>query len=284
MSNPNVLVRTLRLVRFSHTIFALPFALGSMLVAARSQGKWPTLRLFGLILICMVLARTAAMLFNRLADWEIDQRNPRTAARHTLLARSTAVAILIVCSAAFAATTWFINPLCFHLSPIALTIIFLYSLTKRFTHFTQLFLGLALSVSPVGAWLAVTGSWAWPPLVLAAGVLFWVAGFDLIYATQDVEFDKNEGLHSMVVWLGVEKSLTLALVFHVILWAMLIIFAWTAHLGLIFGAALVLIAGMLVYEHRIAATRDLARINDAFFKANAIVGLIFVSAILLESL
>ena len=284
MSNPNVLVRTLRLVRFSHTVFALPFALGSMLVAARSQEKWPSFRLLGLILICMVLARTAAMLFNRLADWEIDQRNPRTAARHTLLSRSWATSILFICSTGFCVATWFINPLCFHLSPIALTIIFLYSLTKRFTKFTQLFLGLALSVSPVGAWLAVTGQWAWPPIILAAGVLFWVAGFDLIYATQDVEFDKREGLHSMVVWLGVEKSLTLALIFHVVLWILLAVFAWTAHLGFIFAGGLVLIAGMLVYEHRVAATRDLARINDAFFKANAVVGLIFVSAILLESL
>ncbi len=281
--NPfGTLVRTLRLVRFSHTIFALPFALGSMIVAAKNQRGWPGWRLLSLILICMVLARTAAMIFNRVADWQIDQRNPRTAARHQLLARSTAIGILVICAAGFVTATWWINPLCFYLSPVALGIIFLYSITKRFTHFTQLFLGLALAVAPVGAWLAVTGSFAWPPLILAAGVLFWVAGFDLIYATQDVEFDRNEGLHSMVVWLGVDHALWLALIFHLAMWILLLVFAIAAGLGPIFGGALVLIAGMLVYEHEVAATRDLARINDAFFKANAIVGLLFVSAILLE--
>ncbi|MEO7932205.1 MAG: UbiA-like polyprenyltransferase [Chthoniobacterales bacterium] len=278
----NTTVRVLRLVRFSHTIFALPFALGSMMVAAKNQHGWPGWRLLSLILICMVLARTAAMIFNRVADWQIDQKNPRTAARHQLLPRPTAIAILLACAAGFVATTWRINPLCFYLSPVALGIIFLYSLTKRFTHFTQLFLGLALAVAPVGAWLAVTGAFAWPPLILAAGVLFWVAGFDLIYATQDVDFDRHEGLHSMVVWLGVDRSLWLALLFHVAMWILLGAFAIVAGLGPIFGGALVLIAAMLVYEHRVAATRDLARINDAFFKANAIVGLLFVSAILLE--
>lgn len=278
----NPLVRVLRLVRFSHTIFALPFALGSMLVAARSLGKWPSLGVVGLILLCMVLARTAAMLFNRVADWEIDQKNPRTEGRHRLLGRAAATGILLACSIGFVAAAWWVNPLCFWLSPVALGIIFLYSLTKRFTHFTQLFLGLALAVAPVGAWLAVTGQFAWPPLILAAGVLFWVAGFDLIYATQDVEFDRREGLHSMVVWLGVDRALWLALVFHVMLWMLLGAFALAAGLGAIFGGALVLIAGVLVYEHRVAATRDLARINDAFFKANALVGLIFVTAIILE--
>jgi 4-hydroxybenzoate polyprenyltransferase len=163
-----------------------------------------------------------------------------------------------------------------------LGIVFLYSLTKRFTHFTQLFLGLALAVAPVGAWLAVTGTFALPPIVLAAGVLFWVAGFDLIYATQDLEFDKSEGLHSMVVWLGVDRALRVALVFHILMWFLLAAFAFVAQLGSDFSGALAVIAAVLVYEHRIAATRDLARINEAFFKANAIVGLLFVGAILLE--
>ena len=284
MRSPNALTRTLRFVRFSHTVFALPFALGSMLVAARSHKSGPSWRLAGLVLICMVLARTAAMIFNRVADWEIDQRNPRTASRHQLLGRAPAIAILVVCSIAFVATTWWINPLCFQLSPIALGIIFLYSLTKRFTHFTQLFLGLALAVAPIGAWLAVTGSLAWPPQILATGVFFWVAGFDLIYATQDAEFDKKEGLHSMVVWLGINGALRLALVFHVLMWILLGVFAYAANLGPIFWSALVLIAGALVYEHRIAATRDLDRINDAFFKANAFVGFLFLGALILEVL
>ena len=150
---PGAVSRTLTFVRFSHTIFALPFALGSMLVAARGK---PSLKTFALIVLCMVLARTAAMVFNRLADWQIDQRNPRTAARHTLISRAAAIVMLIVCSAGFIATTWWINRLCFYLSPVALALVFFYSLTKRFTAFSHFFLGLALSVSPVGAWLAVT--------------------------------------------------------------------------------------------------------------------------------
>lgn len=196
--------RILRLVRFSHTVFALPFALGSMLVAAHGL---PPARTFGLIIACMVFARTAAMLFNRLADWEIDQRNPRTADRHTLVPRPLAVALLIASSAAFVAASWFLNRFVFWLSPCALAAVFFYSLTKRFTSMSHLFLGLALSISPVGAWLAVRGAFSFPPLVLGLAVIFWVAGFDIIYATQDYQFDRSEGLHSLVVRLGLRRSL-----------------------------------------------------------------------------
>ena len=200
-------VRLLRFVRFSHTIFALPFALGAMLVAADGLPGW---RICGLIVLAMVCARTAAMAFNRVADWQIDQRNPRTAARHTLVSRGAAIGLVIVSAAAFVAVTRGINPLCFRLSPVALAIVFFYSLTKRFTSFSHFFLGLALSVSPVGAWLAVRGEWALAPLVLALAVLLWVAGFDIIYATQDHEFDRAEGLRSLVVQLGVPRSLVWA--------------------------------------------------------------------------
>ena len=196
--------RTLTFIRFSHTIFAMPFALGAMLAASRGRPGWRTL---GLILLSMVFARTAAMTFNRLADWHIDQRNPRTAGRHRLVSRRSAGILLAVSAMAFVGVTYFINAVCFALSPVALGIIFFYSLTKRFTHYTQVFLGLALSVAPVGAWLAVTGRFALPPLVLALGVLQWVAGFDLIYATQDYEFDKGTGLHSLVVKLGIPGQL-----------------------------------------------------------------------------
>ena len=162
---PGPVQRALTFIRFSHTVFALPFALGSMLAAAGGLPGW---RIFGLILLAMVFARTAAMVFNRLADWEIDKLNPRTASRHQLVSRPIAIALLVLSAAGFVAVTWFINPLCFFLSPVALAIVFFYSLTKRFTVFTQFFLGLALAVSPVGAWLAVTGQFAWPPLILAA--------------------------------------------------------------------------------------------------------------------
>lgn len=273
--------RLLQFVRFSHTVFALPFALGSMLVAADGL---PSARLVGLIVLCMVFARTAAMIFNRLADWEIDKRNPRTVGRHRLVTRGPAAAILVLCSAAFVATTWFINPLCFWLSPVALLIIFFYSLTKRFTSYSHFFLGLALSVSPVGAWLAVRGHFDFAPLVLALAVLLWVAGFDVIYATQDHEFDRVEGLRSLVVRLGVDRALRWAQGLHWLAFGVLLLFGFFAGLGWPYYGGLGLIAVALVYEHRIAARRDMAAINQAFFHSNAIVGLIFVLAIATDTL
>ncbi len=278
---PGPVGRTLKFVRFSHTIFALPFALGSMLVAAQ---RVPPVRTIALILLCMVLARTAAMVFNRLADWQIDQRNPRTAERHTLISRLAAIVLLIACSAGFIATTWWINPLCFYLSPVALVLIFFYSLTKRFTAFSHFFLGLALSVSPVGAWLAVTGKFALPPLVLALAVLLWVAGFDLIYATQDHDFDRGEGLHSLVVKLGIAGSLRWAKWLHWMMLAVLAAFGWVAGLGGAFYWSLAMIGGAIIFEHWTAAKRDLAAINRAFFSSNAFVGVVFVLGVFLDQL
>jgi 4-hydroxybenzoate polyprenyltransferase len=274
-----VIARVLQFVRFSHTVFALPFALGSMLVAAHGFPAWQTLLL---IVLAMVFARTAAMVFNRLADWEIDKRNPRTEGRHRLVSRGTAIALLVFNAFAFVATTWFINRLCFWLSPLALTIVFFYSLTKRFTSYSHFFLGLALSVSPVGAWLAVTGHFAFPPLVLALAVLLWVAGFDIIYATQDHEFDRHAGLRSLVVRLGVPRSLAWAQRLHWIMFAVLIWFGAAAKLGMPYYASLVLVAGALVYEHRSAKRLDLGGINQAFFVSNAFVGLVFVASILID--
>lgn len=268
--------RFLTFIRFSHTVFALPFALGAMVVAADG---WPGWRLCGLILLCMVLARTAAMVFNRLADWKIDQRNPRTEMRHRLVSRPSAIAALIISSAGFVATTWWINPLCFRLSPVALALIFAYSLMKRFTSLCHFFLGLALAVAPVGAWLAVRGVFELPPLVLAGSVLCWVAGFDLIYATQDVEFDRGEGLHSMVVKLGVEGALRWALRLHVVMLAGLAAFGWAAQLGWVYFSSLLVVLGALVFEHRVAAKRDLGLINKAFFESNAVVSFVFLLAV-----
>ncbi len=268
--------RILRFIRFSHTIFALPFALGAMVVAARGV---PSLGLLMLIVLAMVFARTAAMTFNRVADWRIDQRNPRTRERHTLVSYRTAIAVLVGSAAAFIATTWFINRLCFVLSPLALGIVFFYSLTKRFTSLSHFFLGLALSVAPVGAWLAVTGRFALAPLVLALAVLLWVAGFDLIYATQDHEFDRIEGLRSMVVRLGIAPSLKLAQLLHWTMLGLLAVFGRLAGLGNIYAGSLVLVAGALVYEHRSASGLDVAGINRAFFASNAFVGVVFVVAV-----
>ena len=266
----------LRFIRFSHTVFALPFALGAMLVAA---GGLPSAKLCGLIVLAMVFARTAAMLFNRIVDWEIDKRNPRTAARHKLLPKSVAIALLVASTAAFIFTAWRINMLCLLLAPIALAMIFVYSLTKRFTHYSHFFLGLALAVAPVGAWLAVTGAFAWPPIVLALAVVLWVAGFDIIYATQDHDFDRAEGLHSLVVKMGIPRALTLAKVLHASAFALLAGFGWFAGLHVPYTIALVPIAAALIYEHRSVRRLDITAINRAFFLSNAFVGVVFVAGV-----
>src|SRR2546421_5983718 len=217
--------RFLRLIRFSHTVFALPFALGALVVAANGL---PSLRTFTLVLVCMVSARTAAMLFNRFVDWSLDQRNPRTAPRHLLLPKAAVGALLVIMSVVFLASAAAINRLTFLLSPFALAIVFFYSLTKRFTVATHFFLGLALAISPIGAWIAQRGDVDFEPFVLAIGVVCWVAGFDLIYATQDFEFDQLEGIHSLVVKLGIARSLRLAQLLHILLLAALVGFGLVA--------------------------------------------------------
>jgi 4-hydroxybenzoate polyprenyltransferase len=227
----------------------------------------------------MVFARTAAMLFNRLSDWAIDQKNPRTAQRHLLVKKPVAWALLAISSAGFLLASSAINRTTAFLSPIALAIVFFYSLTKRFTGLTHFFLGLALAVAPAGAWIAQTGKLELAPLVLGAGVVCWVAGFDLIYATQDVDFDRREGLRSLVVRLGVTASLRLAQGLHLLMFAALVSFGFAAKLGIIYFAAMPMIAGALLYEHRSARTLDLAGINRAFFQSNAFVSVVFVAAV-----
>lgn len=265
--------RFLHFIRFSHTIFALPFAAGAMFVAADG---WPSLRVAYLILLAMVFARTAAMTFNRLADWEIDKRNPRTEGRHRLVPRPVAAFACAASALLFLAVTWWINPLCFTLAPVALLIVFAYSYAKRFTSLAQFFLGLALSVAPVGAWVAVTGHFAAAPFVLAAGVLVWTAGFDTIYATQDYEVDRREGLRSLVVWLGVPIALRAAIALHLAALAAFVAFGMIAGLGFFYFLAVFFMAAALVYEHLLVRKGDVQAINQAFFQANAIVGLLFV--------
>lgn len=275
----NALTRFLRLIRFSHTVFALPFALGALLVAANGR---PSARTLLLVLVCMVLARTAAMLFNRLSDWSLDQRNPRTATRHRLLDKSAAWMLLALSTIGFLMASAAINRTTLLLAPVALLIIFFYSLTKRFTNATHFFLGLALAAAPAGAWIAQTGRLDFPPLVLGAGVVCWVAGFDLIYATQDVDFDRREKLHSMVVSLGVAQSLRVAQGLHFLMFLSLVAFGFSAKLGIIYYGAMPLIAAALVYEHRAARRLDLAAINRAFFQSNAFVSAIFVAAVAID--
>ena len=274
------IVRFLRLIRFSHTIFALPFALGALIVAANG---WPSLRILVLVIVCMVFARTAAMLFNRLVDWSLDQRNPRTASRHLLISKSGAIVLLAVSSGAFLLAAAAINRLTLILAPVALALIFFYSLTKRFTSATHFFLGLALAIAPIGAWIAQTGRIDLAPVVLAAGVICWVAGFDLIYATQDYDFDRREGIRSLVVKLGITRTLRLAQLLHLLTFVALIAFGVVAQLGRVYYWSIPLIGAALFYEHR-TEKLDLAGVNRAFFQSNAFVSAVFLLAVCVDRL
>jgi 4-hydroxybenzoate polyprenyltransferase len=275
--NNGGVTRFLRLIRFSHTVFALPFALGALLVATRGR---PSMRLLLLVLACMVCARTAAMLFNRIVDWTLDQRNPRTAMRHQLISRPVALWLLVFSSAMFVVAAGAINRATLLLAPLALAIIFFYSLTKRFTAASHFFLGAALAVAPAGAWIAATGRLTLAPLLLGAGVVGWVAGFDLIYATQDFEFDRREGLHSLVVQLGIARSLRLAQHLHFAMLLALLGFGLAASLGTVYFCGMPLVAGALIYEHQSAARLDLAGINRAFFQSNAFVSTVFLASVM----
>jgi 4-hydroxybenzoate polyprenyltransferase len=277
----NAFSRFLQLIRFSHTIFALPFALGALVVAANGL---PSARTLLLVLVCMVSARTAAMLFNRFVDWSLDQRNPRTASRHLLLSKPAIGALLVLSSTLFVAAAAAINRLTFVLSPVALAIVFFYSLTKRFTAATHFFLGLALAISPIGAWIAQRGDLDLAPIVLAIGVICWVAGFDLIYATQDFEFDRREGIRSLVVAMGIARTLRVAQLLHVLMLTMLIGFGFAANLGPIYFLAMPVVAAALVYEHRSARSLDVAGINRAFFQSNAFVSALFLVVVCLDRL
>jgi 4-hydroxybenzoate polyprenyltransferase len=266
-------------VRFSHTVFALPFALASMTVAARG---WPGWRIFLLIVAAMVCARTAAMGFNRIVDQKFDALNPRTAQRHLptgQITLSAAWGLVIAAAAGFVAATWWINRICFLLSPVALGIVFFYSLTKRFTDFSHFFLGFALAVAPVGAWLAVRGTFDWPPMVLAVAVVFWLVGFDVIYATQDYESDKALGLRSLPVRLGIAGSLRVAQWAHAVMALTLAGFGWLTAMGWPFYVGLAVIAVCLVRQHALARKQDPVSLNAAFFRMNAIISVVFLAAV-----
>jgi len=277
-------------VRFSHTLFALPFALAAMAVAARAQRGWPGWRTFLLILAAMVCGRTCAMAFNRIVDRKLDALNPRTAARHLptgQISLAAAVALCALSAAGLVAASFFLNPLCFHLAPAALVVICFYSLTKRFTDYTHLFLGLALALAPVGAWLAVKGTnlsalEALQLLTLAAAVLLWVAGFDIIYALQDYEFDRQHGLHSLVVAWGPRNALTAAFLAHLVMCGLLLLFGLLCRFRIAYLVGWFLIVGCVVLEHWIARRRSLNWIHLAFFRLNAVISAVFLGVTLAE--
>jgi len=271
-------------VRFSHTVFALPFALAAMVVAARDNRGWPGWEKFLLILAAMVCARTCAMAFNRIVDRRFDALNPRTANRHLPAGRISLAGAIVFCvlaAAGLVVVSYFLNPLCFHLSPVALVVICFYSLTKRFTNYTHAFLGLSLALAPVGAWLAVKGSTITSleilqMVTLATAVVLWLVGFDVIYALQDYEFDKSHGLHSLVVAWGPKNALAAAFLAHMIMCGLLLVFGVLCHFRIAFLLGWFVIVGCLVLEHWIARRRSLNWINLAFFRLNALVSAVFL--------
>jgi 4-hydroxybenzoate polyprenyltransferase len=265
---------TLELIKFSHSVFALPFALSAMLVAARGV---PDLRTLLWILWCLVAARTAAMAFNRWADWDYDVFNPRTKRRSQLGTKRTTMALCLFALLAFVFGSSQLNLLTLALCPVACVIMLGYSLTKRFTAYSHAFLGLALAAAPMGAWAATTGNLISPlPWLLAAAVWCWVFGFDLIYATQDVDFDRQARLHSYPARHGVAAALRLARILHLYTWLILVAFGWFAHLGVPYYLTMALIFCALVFEHIYSRSADLVKINIAFFQMNALVGLFLV--------
>jgi len=254
-----------RMVRFSHSVFALPFALTSAVLAAREGGVAARQLLW--IVVAMVAARSAAMGVNRLVDQAIDARNPRTAGRELprgVLSRGEAWAFVAISTVVFVLAAARLNPLCLALSPVALLIVFGYSYTKRFTAASQLVLGLSLAVAPVGAWLAIRGRFEAVPLVLGAAVVLWVAGFDTIYACQDADFDRREGLHSIPARLGVPRALVLARALHVGAVLLLIGLYRLAPLHPLYLAGVAVVAGLLAWEHTLVRADDLSRVMQAF--------------------
>ena len=266
----------LSFVRFSHSVFALPFALIGALLAWREQPfSWAQV---AWIVVCMVTARSAAMGFNRLADARHDALNPRTAAREIprgAMTRREAAVFVAVSSIAFVFAAWRLSTLCLILSPVALAIVFWYSLAKRVTSYTQLFLGLAMAVAPVGGWLAAGGRGGWEPWLLGLAIGTWVGGFDILYACQDLEFDRRHGLHSIPVRFGVARSLMISRGMHVLTIACLAALAWTANLGPLYIAGVVGVAGLLVYEQSLVSEHDLSQVKRAF-DLNGYVGILYL--------
>jgi len=266
----------LELVTFSHTVFALPFALLSMLTAADGI---PPIRTLFWIIIAMISARTSAMAFNRLVDAEIDAANPRTKDRHIprgKVSKPEVILLILGFSAIFIFSAYSLNRLCFILSPFALLIILSYSYSKRFTSFNHIWLGLSLAIAPVGAWIGVTGELNSPAITLGIAVLFWVAGFDIIYSIQDYDFDKREGLHSIVVKLGVRKALKTSQFLHVLTLVVLLLFSLQTGRGIVFYVSLLIIASLLFYEHSLVQSDDPSTINTAFFTVNGMISVLLL--------
>lgn len=287
----------LSLVKFSHTIFAMPFALiGFFLGMFRYKTSglsiegWHTTILapssfyldmaikFILVIICMVTARSAAMAFNRYLDRSFDEKNPRTAIREIpkgIISANSALRFVILSSVIFILSTYFINNICFYLSPVALFVILFYSYTKRFTFLCHLVLGIGLSLAPIGAYLAVTGVFALLPILFSFSVVFWVSGFDIIYALQDIDFDQSQQLYSIPSTVGKAKALRVSELFHLLSAACVIAAGVYGNFHWIYWIGILVFVGMLIYQHSIVKPNDLSKVNIAFMTANGIASVVF---------
>jgi 4-hydroxybenzoate polyprenyltransferase len=271
---------TLEMIKFEHSVFALPFALTAALLAARESGFartawWPAA---AWIVVAMVAARSAAMAFNRLVDSGIDARNPRTRGRHLpagLLSKAFAWGFVAVSSLVFLFAARELNPLCFRLAPLALAVVFFYSFTKRFTSWSHVILGFSLGIAPAAAWIAIRGSLDARILWLTAAVTFWTAGFDVIYACQDYEFDTAEGLFSLPARLGIAGALIVSRLLHLGMLASLAALFYSFGLGVLSGAGIAAVAALLIYEHSLVKPHDLSRVDAAFFTMNGYVSVLF---------
>jgi 4-hydroxybenzoate polyprenyltransferase len=271
----------LEMIKFEHTIFALPFAFTGALLAARGIPSWRTILW---ITVAMVGARSAAMGFNRWADRGIDAENPRTKIRalpRGLVSPGQVIAFIGVSSAVLVLAAYKLNPLCFYLSPLALGIVFLYSYTKRFTFLAHAFLGLAISGSPLGAWIAVTGRFEAPAFVLGLAVLFWLLGFDVLYALQDIDFDQKAGLHSIPQRFGIRRSLWISRASHAITMTALFSLAPLCSLGWYYIAGVLISLCLIIYEHTLVREQDLSKLDFAFFNMNGYISVtIFIFTLL----
>ncbi|HKS68357.1 MAG TPA: UbiA-like polyprenyltransferase [Candidatus Acidoferrales bacterium] len=269
----------LEMIKFEHSVFALPFALVGALLAARAAGGLPAWRQIAWIVVAMIGARSAAMTMNRIADIEYDRRNPRTANRALpagQLSISFAWAFAIAASALLVVAAWQLNLLALKLSPVALAILFLYSYTKRFTSWSHFVLGFCLGISPAAAWIAIRGSLDWRMLILCAAVTLWVGGFDVLYACQDVDFDRAAGLYSIPKKFGIARALLIARAMHIVMVGLLAWLALSFRLGWLAWAGVAVVAALLIYEHSLVKHDDLAKINAAFFTVNGYISLLFL--------
>ena len=288
------------LVKFSHTIFALPFAIIGFFIgifaphfssATLHLGVYSpllfkdTIKLFTLVILCMVFARSAAMAFNRYLDRSFDAKNTRTAIREIpagIISKQSALRFVMINCLLFIASSFFINPICFYLSPVALLVILFYSYTKRFTALCHLVLGIGLSLAPIGAYLAVTGKFELLPILFSLTVLFWVSGFDIIYALQDEQFDKANQLHSIPAALGKSKALKVSAYLHLLSAACVVSAGIYGHFGWLYWLGVTVFIGMLVYQHSIVKPTDLSKVNIAFMTANGIASVVFSVFVMLD--